>query len=166
MIIGIDPSTRYYAVVCLGDEPNELGKPVLHIARTIGSTKLRSAEERLCVLYDELGVWLRRQQAEEPEPVVWCEAPPVWGGSRSIGQMGAAVFVVRLACYEVGIPYYEIDNQTWKKEVVAKGNADKEAIKTFLCQHFALPLDWQPPDLYDAYAIAVAGLRRLRLDVK
>lgn len=164
MIIGIDPSTRYYAIIRLAEAPVD-GKPVILGMEIVGSSKARLAEERLCSLYEDFTAWAV-DNLDSQRDSVWCEDTAFVGGSRSLVQMAAAIHNVRLVCATWSIPCYFIQNPTWKKEVIGKGNADKAAIKDFLCQHFHLPADWSPPDLYDAYAIAVAGLRRLRLDAK
>lgn len=159
IVVGLDPSTRYHALVCLADEP---APRVVDTVVLGAQRKGVRAEDRLIPIFLDLLDWLRLKRPK----AVWCEDVVFTGGSRSLTQMAQAIGSVRIACYLADVPCYMMPVGLWKKEVVAKGNADKAQIKEFLTSHFGLPLDWKPPDLYDAYAIAVAGLRRLRLDVK
>lgn len=164
MIVGIDPNTKCLAMACLSEDLGGDGKPILLSLSTVEAAG-KTAEMRLGLLFDLFRDWLD-EAVKRDRLIIFCEAAPFVGGSRSFAQMVSVVTAVELACRLAHVMFLPIQNPTWKKEVVGRGNADKDAIKEFLCQSFGLADDWKPPDLYDAYGVAVAGLRRLRLDAK
>jgi len=164
MLFGIDPNTRYLAIVELDLKLKE-GRPIIRQTFVIGQeVKGRKAEDRLLPIFDLFGDWLHLDVHDGA--VVWCEAVAFAGGSRSLVQMAAMQTAVQLACHRAGVPCHMVANTLWKKEVIGKGNASKEEVAAFLQMHHGLPADWSPPDLYDAYGVAVAGLKRHRLDVE
>lgn len=163
IILGIDPNTKYYAVVGLHlDHLLPDGKPDLAVSAIIGEDiKGRYAEERLTGLFSAL--WSYVQQ-DFRIGEIWCEEVAYTGGSRSLVQMGLAVHNVRLIANLETVPFRTMPNTTWKKEVIGRGNVSKEEITAFLQQTYGCEFAYQ--DLYDAYGVAVAGLRRHRLDLQ
>lgn len=63
---------------------------------------------------------------------------------------------VKLILRKYGIEQYNVDNKTWKKQVVGKGNSTKEEIKVFAIEKWNLE-DNLDQDSYDAICIGYWG---------
>lgn len=160
MLIAIDPSSKYMTLVWF----SRAGGWIDYTA--VGEkVKAQYAEQRINGVFDALKDELaaRKEEAEVSGDTVqvWCEAVVYAGQQAALAQMSACITAVQLACHELSIPYYTINQSTWKKEIIGSGRADKAQIKEFLVTQKFLPDDLTPADVYDAYAIGLAALRRL-----
>lgn len=159
MLIAIDPSSKYMTLVWFARNGGWLDYTAVG-----EKVKAQYAEQRLTGVFDALKEELaaRKEEAEVSGDTVqvWCEAVVYAGQQAALAQMAACITAVQLACHELNIPFYTINQSTWKKEIIGSGRADKAQIKDFLVTQKFLPADLTPADVYDAYAIGLAALRR------
>jgi len=167
LVIGVDTNSFYLAAAVLPELAPDAAPEFVAIGRVIEKGKIkkyalgRLAGERIPKLCLAFYYWLREQERLADFIEVWCEDYAYVGGSRSTAEVAQCVGAVKDACIMAGVPCYTINNSTWKLEVVGKGNASKDETKAFLISHFGwVPPDLNPPDLYDAIGVALAGARR------
>lgn len=160
MLIAIDPSSKYMTLVWFAKNGGWLDYTAVG-----EKVKAQYAEQRINGVFDALKAELaaRKEEAEVSGDTVqvWCEAVVYAGQQAALAQMSACITAVQLACHELNIPYYTLNQSTWKKDITGNGRADKAQVKNFLVENHFLPDDLSPPDVYDAYAIGLAALRRL-----
>ena len=46
-------------------------------------------------------------------------------------QIASVVTAIQLACHKQSIPCYLVDNKTWKKDIIGKGNSSKQDIMEY-----------------------------------
>ena len=46
-------------------------------------------------------------------------------------QIASVVTAIQLACHKQNIPCYLVDNKTWKKDIIGKGNSSKQDIMEY-----------------------------------
>ena len=157
MIIGVDTNSFYFAIA--GLLPGADFDHIEYWAVGKGAKKMalgRLAPERIPKLFLAMRDFLTEFKVEE----CWVEDYAFVGGSRSTAEVGQCVQAVKDACILMGVPCLTIANNVWKKDVIGIGNANKDAIKDYFVRHSMAPADLDPPDLYDALGVLIAGYRR------
>ena len=162
LVIGVDTNTFYLAAAVLPDLAPDAAPEFVAVGKGIKKLSLgRLAGERIPKLCLAFFNWICEQKLQCDELEVWVEEYAFVGGSRSTAEVAQCVGAVKDACILAGVPCYIINNSAWKLEVVGKGNASKDETKDFLVRHFGwVPPNLNPPDLYDAIGVALAGARR------
>lgn len=154
-VLGIDPSSKKLAF-CLTEVEHDNILTLTTISLPAGALQATGAAYRGAFsFFQENKHGLR----------VYMEAPVV---GRSIGptiiqsQVGGAVMA---AAENVGVPLYLVNNMTWKKRVIGKGNAKKEEVAEKLREIWleAYAASSGDQDLIDACAVNRFGVRNQRL---
>ncbi len=149
LILGIDPDTRSYTLCFM----REGWYDFLRI-----EVKGRRADDRLPKLYQAAKQEFKDFQFEETPPAwVYVEGPIVGPNMAASLVQARSIGLVEAALMNVDARYSLVSNAIWKKETIGKGNATKEQIKAWALAHGVE--DGLKQDFYDAYCIAVWGLR-------
>lgn len=155
IVLGIDPSSKKLAF-CLTDSVRDKIFTLTTISLPAGALQATGAAYR--------GAFSFFQKNKE-DLVVYMEAPVV---GRSVGptiiqsQVGGAVMA---AAENARVPLYLVNNMTWKKIVIGKGNAKKEEVAEKLREIWleAYAASSGDQDLIDACAVNRFGVRNQRL---
>jgi len=158
-VLGIDPGLERtgYAVLCEAD-----GKEArLSEAGLIRLSARQSLESRLAELHESLEVLL---QTHRPTLLACEELYAHYRHPRTAILMGHARGVVLAAAARQGVPVVPIAATQVKKILTGSGHAAKHQVQFAVAATLGLPQMPEPPDVADAIAIALCGLRLRRLD--
>lgn len=154
-VLGIDPSSKKLAFCLTGVEHDKIFS-LSTISLPEGALQAAGAAYR-----EAFSFFKRHQEGLR----VYMEAPVV---GRSIGptiiqaQVGGAVMA---AAQNAGVPLYLVNNMTWKKSVLGKGNLNKEEVGKKLREIWleAYAASSGDQDLIDACALNRFGVKNQRL---
>lgn len=150
MIVGIDPNTRYLAVVKL----NDAGKIYLgHWILPKVEVKKASPMARLYTIHTEFRKWV---VAQKDLNCVYIEDVPFVRNFKVYAQLAFVLSAVVLVCMDADVPVVIVGNTTWKKQVIGSGKADKALIKAWTTRMLGVP-EKCVQDVHDAAAIAHYG---------
>lgn len=165
-ILGIDPGLRLTGYACLDEDAGgsiATGEPVrlveagvLRLGRS-GATDAKSVSARLDELDRDLRELIERTKPEAVavEAIFTHAVHP----ATSI-VMGHARGVMLLAVRQAGLGLIELRPAVVKKSLTGNGQARKDQMQRAVQQCFGLAEPPEPPDVADAIAIALCGLRR------
>jgi Holliday junction resolvasome RuvABC endonuclease subunit len=157
LIIGIDPSSKKLAF-CTTELPRTRKAPLLQtISLPVGVYRAAGHAYREAFLF-----------FQQNPGVVYMEAPVVGRSPHPTivqSQVGGAVMA---AAENAGTVLHLVNNASWKKQVVGKGNAQKEEVCSWLQEFWpeAYDLAAGDQDLIDACAINRYGSAHQRLAQK
>lgn len=168
IVIGIDPSSKKLAVVWSVDDGPLHG--FTH------SSKQADLNDRCAEFYRITRSFYRgvSMQHQDHEIHVFLEAPVLGrGGARSTIVQAKVNGAIVAGCLVAGaVKVHDVNNQSWKKKVVGKGNAGKPDIKKWVAQYwrqlYVIANNGKDQDLIDAGCIMRYGqdivgvLERLR----
>ena len=168
-VLGIDPGLRVtgYAVVRSGagpgDHSGQIGACVGQDQQLIEAGVIRvasnqSLESRLGQLYDDL---LESIEESAADHLAVEKLYAHYNHPRTAILMGHARGVILLAAQQHGLPVVHLPATEIKKAITGYGRASKQQIQLAVQSHFGLPEPPSPPDVADAIAIAMTGIRRL-----
>lgn len=144
--IGLDCSSKAVHLVVL----DEVGK-VKELLKAGSTASTRN--ERLY----QIGEVLEKMCGIIPPPVVGTiEAAIFIQSPLTTISVAQVVGVAKYLMQRAGIVYCEVDNKTWKKDVLGNGKAGKPEIKEFAVQDGSMADDLEQ-DYYDAYCLAKWG---------
>lgn len=148
IILGIDPGIAIVGWGVIAYEGSRF--------RTLGygsiqTPKEMKTEERLAVIYEELG---RLIDTYHPEQVAIEEL--FWNTNATTGiRVSEARGVILLACCRKGLVIQEYTPLQVKQAVVGYGRAEKKQVISMVTMLLGLPKPPKPDDTADALAIAV-----------
>ena len=168
-ILGIDPGLRLTGYASLDEmaEPGSClatGEPVrLHEAGVLrlgrsGGTDAMTVSARLDELDRDFRGLLDRIR---PQAVAVEALFSHYGHPATAIIMGHARGVMLLAVRQAGLTLIELRPATVKKSITGNGQARKDQMQRAVQACFGLDTLPEPPDVADAIAIALCGLRRL-----
>ncbi len=157
-VLGIDPGLRLTGYACLEvnpDDPTRL--PGIIEAGVFRFGRGRSISDRLTELADDLDGLLARTSPElaTVEALFAHYAHP-----KTAITMAHARGVILLALHRAGIEMIEVAPKEAKKSLTGSGRASKEQVQSAVQIVLDLPEPPEPPDVADAIAIALSGVRR------
>lgn len=162
VIMGIDPSAKKVAVIGFCPELNTIMARAEVLYRT-GTQKPESLALALTVA-DELADWAE-QIAPGGDWYVWIENPLVGrGGVVTTMKQAYVGGILRAVLHDRGFRVGEVNQSTWKRDVIGSGRAEKGTIAQVVRETW--PKVWglvgNDQDLADAAAICLYGRRSLR----
>jgi len=146
-VLGCDCSTKLIGCSMITDKDI--------ITATIYGGNKNDTNVRAEVMYQAIKEIL---DAWEPE-AVYIEQAVYLQNVKVTLTIDAVVNGVRYACIDKNIPYFIIDNKSWKKDVLGNGNSSKEDIAKFSKTKWGDKFKTQ--DEMDACCLAYFGYRRL-----
>lgn len=152
VIIGLDPSSRKIAMAISVNG----GKPTLR-TKALGLNNM----PRACYVSQRYVRSVVKEYTDQGHHVfLFIEAPVVGrGGVGSTLKQTKTNGAMQAGAFGAGANVVEVNNQTWKKKVVGKGNAGKPEIKKWAkdCWPYVYELADGDQDLLDACAILRYG---------
>lgn len=119
----------------------------------------KDINERIESLYNSFSLVMDERGYSSALPqVVFIEQAVYVQNIKATLAIDAVINAVRFTCIRLGIPYFIIDNKSWKKDVLGNGNASKEDIMRFAKVKWGDEIKTQ--DEADAACIAMYGKRR------
>lgn len=127
-VLGVDPSSQKIAVVESSAKSRD--KPTLHATHF----ELEAHEEKVNEAFDfAFDLFYSVRERDGVPPRVFIEAP-----IQGVGGPGATVpqaFVtgaIMAAAGQAGVPIKLVNNQTWKKKGLGKGNINKDQVRALI----------------------------------
>lgn len=127
-VLGVDPSSQKIAAVESSDPKRD--KPTLHVKHFDFEDIEKKCEEAFDFMFDTLMV-IRERDGQPPR--VFLEAPVM-----GVGGPGATIpqaFVsgaIMAACMQAGSIVVLVNNQTWKKRALGRGNINKDQVRELM----------------------------------
>ncbi len=169
-VLGIDPGLRLTGFGCVrtpgpGNARAPLGQTRARDAELVDAGVIRldvktSVSDRLLELDGELGNLLEELK---PDLAVVETLYAHYKHPATAIVMGHARGVILLAIRRAGVALVELRPNEIKKSLTGFGHAKKGQMQESIAQEFGLAQVPKPPDVADAIAIALAGLRRARI---
>jgi len=151
-LLGCDCNSKSIACTLLGSGE--------YIYTELLESTEKDTQVRFCELVDKFGVFLRDLEAVGTLPtIVYVELPIYMQNTKTTLSIAYVVGLVRVVCRQFNITCKMVDNKTWKRVVVGKGNATKEEIMQYV---LVLHEDVKSQDIADSICIAYYGLREVR----
>ncbi len=164
-VLGVDPGLRLTGYACLDDAPD---RPEIVEAGVLRLTGLRSADGTPAA--DAGSVVARLDELDRDFRAILVRLRPDAVAVESLFAhyqhpataivMGHARGVLLLAVRQASLPLMEFKPKLVKKSMTGHGGADKGRMQVAVQSYFELPEPPSPPDVADAIAIALCGLRR------
>lgn len=150
MILGIDCSSKVIAIAGIYKDGN-------FFTKVCTSTKKdwRSRYENLFKEFNEVFNNLTDVQA------VFIEDVPFVQNRQSFAKLLRIVSVCEQSCIKNNIPYFAVNNKTWKAQLIGDGNVSKESIKNFALLSFGDIVNSLTGDEIDALCLGRFGLLHL-----
>lgn len=156
IVLGIDPGlalTGYAAVRCAGDGVT----PRLIEAGVFRFDRRRTVSQRLIELHRDLAELIERCR---PHCVCVESLFAHYGHPRTAIIMAHARGIILFTAERAGLTLIELPPAEVKKATTGNGRASKPEMQHAVTALLGLPEMPQPPDVADAIAIALCGLRR------
>jgi Holliday junction resolvasome RuvABC endonuclease subunit len=150
-IAGADVNS-FYVAIAWSSGPNEVGWVVLPSDK---KAKQQPALQRMRDIYLSLKDWLFRNRID----IVYIEEIPYVRNPKTARELISVRAVTALAFLDAGTDVRFIDNKVWKKRIVGKGSADKEAVADWVRSNAPSVIQSANlQDVYDAWCVLQAGI--------
>lgn len=164
-VLGVDPGLRLTGYACLDDAPD---RPTIVEAGVLRLKGLHAPDGSpasdagsIIARLDELDRDFRAVLARlRPDTVAVESLFAHYRHPATAIVMGHARGVLLLAARQASLPVMEFKPKLVKKSMTGHGGADKGRMQLAVQSYFELPEPPSPPDVADAIAIAMCGLRR------
>lgn len=162
VVFGIDPSSKKMAIVALYDD--QVITKVVH-ART-NLTQAASLVDLGSGVAEFCGDTMFNLGLENGPVVFYMEEPVVGRNIKSTVVQAQAGGAVMYSLYDnFAEPIFQVNNKTWKKDIVGNGNASKDMVGLWLLQNHKplYDLTGGDQDLIDATCIALYAREKVEL---
>ena len=147
--LGIDTSSKAIHMVLLGDD-----EEILQQVKCGSKKKL--AEDRFYEIVDQFyhQLSIMNVDAAGIESAIYIQ------NARATIAIASVAATCKYSLYRSGIPFSAVDNNTWKKAVIGRGNAKKPDILEFAEAKAGITFSEQ--DYADAYCIALWAVEKYK----
>ena len=154
--LGLDCSSKAVHGVIVNDQEELISKLKFH------STPKDSFDSRLFQIFDNFGVYLNKELEYNGIQCSAIEAAIYIQNARTTMEISGVVSVAKYLLHTKGILCYPVDNRSWKKQILGKGNAGKPDIKKYAVDKWGDVFPEQ--DYADAACIALWAKRQGELN--
>ena len=92
---------------------------------------------------------------------IFIEEIPFVHNRQNFSKLTKVVGMCELVCFQYSLPYFLVNNKSWKLSVIGDGSASKSAIKGFAREFFGDTIETLSQDEVDALCISYHGLLSL-----
>ena len=150
--LGLDCSSKAVHGVIISEGEEIVSKLKFH------STPKDSFDNRLFQIFDNFSVYLANELEYNDIQCSAIEAAIYIQNARTTMEISGVVSVAKYLLHTKGILCYPVDNRSWKKQILGKGNAGKPDIKNFAVEKWGDIFPEQ--DYADAAGIALWAKRQ------
>ena len=150
--LGLDCSSKAVHGVIVNEVEEIVAKLKFH------STPKDSFDNRLFQIFDNFSVYLANELEYNDIQCSAIEAAIYIQNARTTMEISGVVSVAKYLLHTKGILCYPVDNRSWKKQILGKGNAGKPDIKNFAVEKWGDIFPEQ--DYADAACIALWAKRQ------
>ena len=150
--LGLDCSSKAVHGVIVNEREEIVSKLKFH------STPKDAFDNRLFQIFDNFGVYLNEELEYNRIQCSAIEAAIYIQNARTTMEISGVVSVAKYLLHTKGILCYPVDNRSWKKQILGKGNAGKPDIKNFAVEKWGDIFPEQ--DYADAACIALWAKRK------
>jgi len=150
--LGLDCSSKAVHGVIVNDLEEIVSKLKFH------STPKDDFDNRLFQIFDNFSVYLENELEYNDIQCSAIEAAIYIQNARTTMEISGVVSVAKYMLHTKGILCYPVDNRSWKKQILGKGNASKPDIKKYAVDKWGDIFPEQ--DYADAACIALWAKRR------
>ena len=150
--LGLDCSSKAVHGVIVSDGEEIVSKLKFH------STPKDSFDNRLFQIFDNFSVYLANELEYNDIQCSAIVAAIYIQNARTTMEISGVVSVAKYLLHTKGILCYPVDNRSWKKQILGKGNAGKPDIKNFAVEKWGDIFPEQ--DYADAACIALWAKRQ------
>ena len=150
--LGLDCSSKAVHGVIVNDLEEIVSKLKFH------STPKDTFDNRLYQIFDNFGIYLNEELEYNGIQCSAIEAAIYIQNARTTMEISGVVSVAKYLLHTKGILCYPVDNRSWKKQILGKGNAGKPDIKNFAVEKWGDIFPEQ--DYADAACIALWAKRK------
>ena len=158
IILGIDCSTFAIAIATM--DPNRAFTTFL-----LSSTD-KNWNNRYFDLYLQFDKFLQKKYIfinthKKKIKAIFIEEIPFVHNRQNFSKLTKVVGMCELVCFQYSLPYFLVNNKSWKLSVIGDGSASKFAIKEFSREFFGDTIETLSQDEVDALCISYHGLLSL-----
>lgn len=144
-VAGLDTASDRYHLYC-----NNGFQHYIHIPK---SSKIGIDGKRLALYHGAIEAFALLPE----ETLLVCEESLALQNGKTTRVLGNAVGAIWAAHVNYNIFWAWVNVSTWKKDVIGKGNADKDQVKAWVMENMGLEFPESEPDFYDAACICRYG---------